>query len=125
MQELPETQIGGKSIESLKLLNKLLGLLMNSSLLIAIIVSEFISLILLVKIIKSEELMPLKILGGLVVFIPIIGPIMYFFVFGMPTAKPLHQQHRRSSIGNYNQETDSETKLFKKFYKEDSKNKKT
>jgi hypothetical protein len=104
---------------------KALGLLMNSSLLIAIIVSEFISLILLVKIIKSEELMPLKILGGLVVFIPIIGPIMYFFVFGMPTTKPLHQQHRRSSIGNYNQETDSETKLFKKFYKENSKNKKT
>lgn len=84
---------------------------MSNELLIIIAASELISFICMLRIVRSESAMGLKILSSVLVFIPIIGPAMYLFTTQAP---PINRyKHRRQtlrSIGSYESDFDYDTK---------------
>lgn len=73
---------------------------MKSELLYLIVATECISVFLFIRILKSNDYLFIKVLLGLLVFIPIVGPIFYFFSAGMPKPLPIEMQNRSNIFTN-------------------------
>ena len=59
-----------------------------------IFASEFISLYLIFRIVRSELSGLGKLIAILISVTPIVGPVFYFFIYEMPSSNPRHLQNR-------------------------------
>lgn len=73
---------------------------MKEELVYLVIISEILSLFIFFKVVFSRDNLIMKIILSIFVFIPIIGPIAYFFSSGFPEPQPLHFQNRGDSYSN-------------------------
>ena len=70
---------------------------MDYKLLAAIAVSELISLVMIWRLLRSDEHMALKVFRGLVVLIPVLGPVFYLFTAAPPERLPPHLMDKPNS----------------------------
>lgn len=73
---------------------------MKTELIYLILISEIFSLFIFFKIFFSRDNFIMKIILSVLIFVPIIGPIAYFFISGIPESQPLHLQNRGNSYSN-------------------------
>ena len=92
---------------------------MSQELLIAIVISEIISIILVIRTWKREDYLIFKVLSLIFVFVPIVGPILYLFVTNNVQSQA---EHLKNSLprGSYTHNWISTKPLLKKFIKENS-----
>lgn len=63
---------------------------MDNKLLIVIVFSELVSLILIFRHWATKDFLILKILITVVTLFPLVGPVFFFFIVGMPKKNPKH-----------------------------------
>ncbi len=86
---------------------------MDNKLIILLILSEVVSLVLLFKLLFKDIKLWLKVVGGLILLIPFVGPLMYLFAFDDTKPQSTFLQNNRSR-GDYTHNWISIKSILKK-----------
>lgn len=79
-----------------------------------ILLIQFVSIYFTIELWRSTKTRQYKILLTLILFLPFVGPIFYFFINDMPPSLPLHKQNRAHRGSYTDQWVDEKKKLKKK-----------
>ncbi|MBB5213320.1 hypothetical protein [Microbulbifer hydrolyticus] len=90
---------------------------MSEILVVAVVISEFISLYLIGRLWRSNEYPLIKILVSLIAFIPVLGPLLYVFVTDSTPPQPTENQNRKG-YGGYTQKWINERGFWKRAIQE-------
>jgi|SRR5690606_9719134 len=85
---------------------------------IAIALSELVSLFLIFRLWRSAEPLWLKTILTIVLLIPFIGPLMYFFATDNTATQRLNLRNDNLPYGEYTRRWITMRPLWKQFYKE-------
>ena len=92
---------------------------MNQLLLLGLIVSAIISLVLVVRVWRASEYLIVKYVLTLITFVPFIGPVFYWFYWGMSEIKPQAESlQNRGARGTYTDTWNSIAPIIKRNRKE-------